>query len=59
MNSLQGADVAPTANQRVAIASARESAADVMARWNALRTTELSRLNALLKAAGLATIAVP
>jgi hypothetical protein len=27
-----------------------------MARWNALKTTELTALNAQLKAAGLATI---
>jgi photosystem II stability/assembly factor-like uncharacterized protein len=59
MSALQGADVAPTANQRAAIAAARDSAASVMTRWNALRTTELATLNALLKAAGLATITVP
>jgi hypothetical protein len=56
MSVLQGADVAPTANQRSAIAAARDSAASVIARWNALKTTELAALNALLKAAGLATI---
>ena len=58
MNVLQGADVTPTANQRAAIAAARDTAAAVMARWNALKTTELATLNALIKAAGLATIVV-
>ena len=58
MNVLQGADVAPTANQRAAIAAARDTAAGVMTRWNALKTTELATLNALLKAAGLAPIVV-
>jgi photosystem II stability/assembly factor-like uncharacterized protein len=56
MNAMQAADVAPTANTLAAIAAARENAARVMARWNALRTVDLPALNAQLKAAGLATI---
>jgi photosystem II stability/assembly factor-like uncharacterized protein len=56
MNSLQSADVQPTTVQLNAIAAARADASRVMARWNGLRTTELSALNATLRAAGLGTI---
>jgi photosystem II stability/assembly factor-like uncharacterized protein len=56
MNLLQAADVRPTTVQLNAIASARANAAKVMVRWNALRTTELTALNATLKTAGLAPI---
>jgi hypothetical protein len=56
MNLLQAADVRPTTVQLNAIASARTNAAKVMVRWNALRTTELTTLNATLKTAGLAPI---
>jgi hypothetical protein len=59
MNLLQGADVAPTAIQRETIAAARDGAASALARWNALKTTELTALNARLAAAGLTPIAVP
>ena len=59
MSSLQGADVAPTANQRAAVVAARGTASTVMVRWTALRTTELTALNRLLAGAGLATITVP
>jgi hypothetical protein len=58
MNSLQGADVQPTALQLAAITNARQLAARVMARWNALKTTDLAALDATLKSAGLETIAV-
>jgi hypothetical protein len=57
MNILQSADVAPTANQRAAIAAAREGAATTMARWNALKS-ELPAINALLEGAGLERISV-
>ena len=53
MNSLQGADVQPTANQLAAITAARSEAAAVLSRWNALRTTGLTATNSTLKAAGL------
>jgi hypothetical protein len=56
MNSLQGADVAPTTLQVNAIASARTNAARVMARWSALARTDLPLLNAKLTAAGLAPL---
>jgi len=51
--SLQAADVAPTANQLAAIASAREIAARVIARWNAIKGVDLPAINVKLKAAGL------
>jgi hypothetical protein len=58
MNSLQGADVKATAVQLRAIASARTAAASAMAKWTALKTVDLAALNAKLKAAGLAPIAL-
>jgi photosystem II stability/assembly factor-like uncharacterized protein len=58
MNSLQAADVQPTAAQLAAITAARQAAAGVMARWTALKTTDLAALNATLKEAGLAEIRV-
>jgi photosystem II stability/assembly factor-like uncharacterized protein len=56
MNSLQSADVQPTALQVTSIESAVTNARATMARWNTLRTTALTALNTQLKAAGLATI---
>ncbi len=58
MNSMQAADVAPTANTLAAITRARQQAASVMTRWNAMRTVEIPALNQKLKAAGLAPIEV-
>ena len=56
MNSMQAADVAPTANILAAVNGARATAARVTAKWNALRTIELRALHARLKAAGLGQI---
>ncbi|MDB4913292.1 MAG: hypothetical protein JWM95_936 [Gemmatimonadetes bacterium] len=49
---MQSADVAPTAAQLAAAEKARAQLADVMKRWNALRGSELAKLNARRKAAG-------
>jgi len=56
MNSLQAADVQPTANQLAAIANARALAARVMARWQALSGPDLAALNTTLKAAGMEAV---
>jgi hypothetical protein len=56
--SLQAADVQPTAIQLAAIASARHAQARVTARFNALTGPDLVALNAVLKRAGLAPIAI-
>ena len=56
MSTLQSADVQPTALQVRTIESALTNARAVMARWNALKTTELAALNAQLKAAGVDAI---
>jgi hypothetical protein len=56
MNSMQAADVAPTANTRAALTNALAVAKQVSARWTALRTTELAALNGTLKANGLGPI---
>jgi photosystem II stability/assembly factor-like uncharacterized protein len=53
MNSLQGADVQPTALQVTSIETALRNARAAMARWNALKTTDLAALNAQLKTAGI------
>jgi photosystem II stability/assembly factor-like uncharacterized protein len=55
---LQGADVTPT-TQAVAAVNERLRALDaLMAKWNALRTSDLAALNAQLKSAGLRGITV-
>jgi hypothetical protein len=59
MNTMQSADVAPTANQRRTIAAAHAAADPAMASWRALRTTELQTLNARLKTAGLPVVKLP
>jgi photosystem II stability/assembly factor-like uncharacterized protein len=56
MNSLQSADVQPTALQVKTIESALTNARAAISRWNTLKTTGLTTLNAQLRAAGLATI---
>jgi hypothetical protein len=57
MNLLQGADVKATAVQVAAISSARAAAATALAKWTAIKNTDLVALNAKLKAAGLPTVA--
>ena len=57
MNSMQAADVAPTANTLAAVNGALQASARVMARWQALKAVDLPALNAALKAAGLPPIA--
>jgi hypothetical protein len=56
MNTLQSADVQPTALQVRTIETAVTNARATLTRWNTLKTTELTALNARLKAAGLAAI---
>jgi hypothetical protein len=56
MNSLQAADVQPTANQLTAINNALQTYRQVTAAWTAMRTVDLPALNAKLKAAGLDAI---
>ena len=58
MNSMQGADVAPTAITVAAVSAAQTNAARVMARWNTIRTVDLAALNAQLKAAGVPALAI-
>ncbi|MEO7273029.1 MAG: glycoside hydrolase, partial [Vicinamibacterales bacterium] len=56
MTSLQGADVRATTLQLSTIASARTSAAKVMANWRRLLTVDLAAVNATLTAARLTPI---
>ncbi|MHB8838283.1 MAG: WD40/YVTN/BNR-like repeat-containing protein [Gemmatimonadaceae bacterium] len=57
--AMQGAEVAPTARQVAACASASTQLDEVMRRWTALKTTRLAALNAKRQAAGQATVTVP
>ncbi|MBI2408151.1 MAG: glycoside hydrolase [Gemmatimonadetes bacterium] len=57
--AMQGAEVAPTARQVAACASATKQLDDVMKRWTALKTTRLAALNAARKTAGQAEIRLP
>jgi photosystem II stability/assembly factor-like uncharacterized protein len=59
MNSMQAADVAPTAATLAAVSQAQGAAALVMARWTALKRVDLPVLNAALKQAGLTPIGLP
>jgi photosystem II stability/assembly factor-like uncharacterized protein len=53
---MQGADIAPTAAEVAACGRARARYDTIMARWTALRTTELAKLNAKRRAAGEAAV---
>ena len=59
MNSMQAADVAPTAITLESVNTALRAAEAVLARWGSLKNVDLPALNATLKAAGLPVIAVP
>jgi hypothetical protein len=58
MNLLQGADVRPTAVQLTAITDARTSVAATMAKWTAIKASDLVTMNATLKAAGLPALTI-
>jgi hypothetical protein len=58
MNSLQAADVAPTAVQLQGITTARAAGTKAMAAWATLKTTGLAGINAKLTAAGLSPLTV-
>jgi photosystem II stability/assembly factor-like uncharacterized protein len=57
--AMQDADVAPTSSQVATAERARAQANAAMARWNSLRTSGLSSLNARRKSAGQQPIVVP
>lgn len=57
--AMQGADVGPTAGQVAGVTRARAEGADVMRRWNTLKTSGLASLNAKRKAAGQPAITIP
>jgi hypothetical protein len=56
---MQGAEVAPTAREVAACATARTQSAAVMARWTKLTTIDLAALNAKRKAAGQPVVVIP
>lgn len=57
--AMQSADVTPTAGQVAACERARAQAAQVTARWTALKTTGLEAFNARRRSAGLPTVEIP
>ncbi|HEV2488838.1 MAG TPA: hypothetical protein VGT03_03445 [Candidatus Acidoferrales bacterium] len=58
MDSLQNADVAPTAAQVAAVADRQRALADLMRRWTALKTQDLAKLNAALAKANLPVVSL-
>ena len=50
------ADVAPTSSQAAALAVVEKNYAAVMARWNAIKSSDLPALNRQLSGAGLSEI---
>ncbi len=56
MGMLQGADVAPTAAQAAAAAKRHQTVQSLLARWNAVKSTDLPALNRQLVKANLAEI---
>jgi hypothetical protein len=54
--SVGNADSTPTATQTAAIAVAEKEDAEVMARWNAIKSTDLPALNRQLSGAGIKVI---
>jgi photosystem II stability/assembly factor-like uncharacterized protein len=57
--AMQGAEVTPTARQAAACQRARAQAAQVTARWTALKTTGLAAFNTKRKAAGQPALTLP
>jgi hypothetical protein len=58
MNSLQGADVQPTAVQLAAITAARAEQTKALAAWNTVKTVDLPAVNSKLRAASLPELSV-
>jgi hypothetical protein len=57
--AMQGADATPTSGQVAAATKARTDANAAIRRWNSLKTTGLSAVNAKRKAAGQPAITMP
>jgi hypothetical protein len=57
MREIEGADVAPTRTQAAAIADRHAALIKLIERWNALKTTDMPKLNGQLKQAGLPELA--
>lgn len=58
MMMLQEADVAPTTQELAAVQAERKKFSVAMDQWNAIKTGDLAKLNAQLKAAGVEQITV-
>ncbi|MSR05865.1 MAG: hypothetical protein EXR93_02160 [Gemmatimonadetes bacterium] len=56
LNLLQGADVAPTTQLVAAVTQAQGAIAPILARWEAIKTKDVTALNEKLKAANLAPL---
>jgi hypothetical protein len=58
MNMLQAADVGPTTQLAAAVAERRNALRALLDKWESLKTSELAAVNAVLKEAKLAEIAL-
>jgi hypothetical protein len=58
MGLLQGADAAPTSQALAAVTERRQALSTLRVKWNALKTQDLTNLNAQLKAANLPAIEI-
>jgi photosystem II stability/assembly factor-like uncharacterized protein len=58
MGLLQGADAVPTSQALAAVTERRQALTNLMAKWNALKTQDVAKLNAQLKAANLPAIEI-
>ena len=58
-NGMQAAEMAPTARETAACATARSNSTAVMAKWTKLTTVDLPALNAKRKTAGQPPIVLP
>jgi photosystem II stability/assembly factor-like uncharacterized protein len=58
MNLMQAADAAPTSQVLAAVTERRQALANLTAKWIALKTQDLTNLNAQLKAANLPAIEI-
>jgi hypothetical protein len=57
MREIEGADVAPTPTQTAAVTDRHAALIKLIERWNALKTTDMPKLNGQLKQAGLPELA--
>jgi hypothetical protein len=58
LNTVEDSDAEPTTQVVAAVQAAQKEFSSLVARWNAIQTTELAALNTKLRAAGQQPIAI-